>query len=144
MSFPKKPFRKLKELIGTSNNNSSNSVPSKVEGTSGSSTPINSQNGSGTPNGNGNGNGNDSKRQSLGVDRKRQSIDKARTKAENKKRQSMARIKDERFLKEGPPALTKLYKPYSMNMSKRWDQEKRILFKELDFKRGFANFEIAE
>ena len=143
MSFLKKPFRKFKELNGSSTNNSSDSVPSKEEGISGSSTPSTAVNGTSTPNGNGN-TPPESKRQSLDVDRKRRSMDKARTKAENKKRQSMARIEDERFLKEGPPALTKLYKPYSMNMSKKWDQEKRQLFKELDFKRESGKFEIAE
>ncbi|TVY24926.1 Aspartate--tRNA ligase, cytoplasmic [Lachnellula hyalina] len=132
MSFLKKPFRKLKGINGSSNN-SSDSIPGKEDGVSGSSTPNNAINGTSTPIGNvdtppG------SKRQSLDTDRKRASVDKLRTKAENKKRQSLARIEDERFLKEGPPQLTKLYKPFSMNMSKRWDQEKRQLFKELDFK----------
>jgi hypothetical protein len=45
---------------------------------------------------------------------------------------SMA-IEDERFLQVGPPDLTKLYRPYRMNMSKRWTREHRVLFKELDF-----------
>jgi len=55
----------------------------------------------------------------------------------------MARIEDEQFLQHGPPALTKLYKPFSMNMSKRWDQEKRILFKELDFEsKSSARLEV--
>ncbi|TVY55656.1 Aspartate--tRNA ligase, cytoplasmic [Lachnellula cervina] len=134
MSFLKKPFRKFKEINGSSHNNSSDSIPGKEEGISGSSTPTNAVGGSSTPIANvdtppG------SKRQSLDSDRKRVSVDKARIKAENKKRQSLARIEDERFLKEGPPQLTKLYKPFSMNMSKKWDQEKRQLFKELDFKR---------
>lgn len=137
MSFLKKPFRKLKGINGSSNN-SSDSIPGKEDGVSGSSTPNNAINGTSTPIGNvdtppG------SKRQSLDTDRKRASVDKLRTKAENKKRQSLARIEDERFLKEGPPQLTKLYKPFSMNMSKRWDQEKRQLFKELDFKRKADN-----
>lgn len=148
MSFLKKPFKKFGEKLGSSTdkNASSDSVPSKTEGVDSGS----SANGANTPlntNGNGNGNGSgsntpiESKRQSreiIAADKKRRSMDKARTKAENKKRESMARIEDEQFLREGPPALTKLYKPFSMNMSKRWDQEKRILFKELDFKREFS------
>lgn len=143
MSFLKKPFRKFKEINGSSHNNSSDSIPGKEEGISGSSTPTNAVGGSSTPIANvdtppG------SKRQSLDSDRKRVSVDKARIKAENKKRQSLARIEDERFLKEGPPQLTKLYKPFSMNMSKKWDQEKRQLFKELDFKRKASNSKITE
>ncbi|TVY92650.1 Aspartate--tRNA ligase, cytoplasmic [Lachnellula willkommii] len=134
MSFLKKPFRKLKEINGSSHHNSSDSIPSKEEGVSGSSTPTNPVGGSSTPIGNVD-TPPESKRQSLDSDRKRASVDKARTKAENKKRQSLARLEEERFLKEGPPQLTKLYKPFSMNMSKKWDQEKRQLFKELDFKR---------
>lgn len=59
-------------------------------------------------------------------------MDKERVKAEHKKRESMARIEDEKFLTEGPPELTKLYRPYSMNMSKRWNHENRVLFKDLD------------
>jgi hypothetical protein len=72
-------------------------------------------------------------REIIAAERARRSMDKERVKAENKKRQSMARIEDERFLQVGPPDLTKLYRPYSMNMSKRWTREHRVLFKELDF-----------
>ncbi len=60
-------------------------------------------------------------------------MDKERVKIENKKREIMAKIEDERFIKEGPPELTKLYRPYSMNMSKRWNHENRILFKDVDW-----------
>ena len=60
-------------------------------------------------------------------------MDRERVKAEAKKRETMARIEDERFLQEGPPALTKLYRPYSMNQSKRWTHEDRLLFKNLDW-----------
>lgn len=75
-----------------------------------------------------------SRRQSheiLDQERKRRSVDKERVKAENKKRESMARIEDERFLQEGPPQLTKLYRPYSMIMSKRWNSDDRLLFKNI-------------
>jgi aspartyl-tRNA synthetase len=78
----------------------------------------------------------DSRRQSreiLDLEKKRRSIDKERAKAETRKRESLARIEDERFLQEGPPALTKLYRPYSMNMSKRWNTDDRILFKNVNW-----------
>lgn len=140
MSFLKRPFRKLKEMNEkNSANNSSDEVPStpsKTEGINGN------QNGSAPDSGKGSGtstprlNG-DSKRQSkeiIAAERTRRSVDKERVKAETKKRESMARIEDERFLEEGPAFLTKLYRPYSMNMSKRWNHEHRQLFKEIDWK----------
>ncbi|TVY59555.1 Cytoplasmic aspartate--tRNA ligase, partial [Lachnellula suecica] len=141
MSFLKKPFKKIRDL--KSGNHSNNDLPSDVPaskaegiGESSAGSSISGINANGAPHTNG-ATPPASNRQSqelTNADRKRRSVDKARTKAENKKRQSLARIEDEKFLREGPPALTKLYKPYSMNMSKKWDQEKRILFKELDFK----------
>ena len=60
-------------------------------------------------------------------------MDKERSKVEAKKRQSMRRIESEAFMRDAPPELTKLYKPFSMNMSKRWNHENRVLFKDLDF-----------
>ncbi|KAF4616183.1 hypothetical protein G7Y89_g15224 [Cudoniella acicularis] len=147
MSFLKKPFRKIKDL-SSSNNPSSNNSSDSVTGTSASTTSTNVATGNGISNGTSNGkalslNGNStSKRQSqeiISADRQRRSMDKARTKAENKKRQSMARIKDEKFLEEGPPDLTKLYRPYSMNMSKRWNHEHRVLFKDIDWEKSEGN-----
>lgn len=148
MSFLKKNFRKIKDF--GSSNNSTDSVPSKTEGVgSGTSTPL-SLNGNGTANGNGNSVASGTravsldlnpKRQSSEIilaDRQRKSLDKLRLKAENKKRQSLAKIEDENFLATGPPALTKLYRPYSMNMSKRWNHENRVLFKDLDFESMFT------
>lgn len=63
----------------------------------------------------------------------RRSMDKERSKVEARKRQSMRRIESEAFMRDAPPELTKLYKPFSMNMSKRWNHENRVLFKDLDF-----------
>jgi hypothetical protein len=138
MSFLKKPFRKIKDL--GKDKEDDDSTATKTDGASGSSTPL-----SATENGAGNGRGNvipplngnsTSQRQSqdyVRADKQRRSLDKARIKAENKKRESMARIDDEKFLEEGPPELTKLYRPYSMNMSKRWNHENRVLFKDMDF-----------
>jgi hypothetical protein len=96
----------------------------KTNGSSGTSTPERA----------------DSKRQSreiLNQERKRRSMDKERLKAETKKRESMAKIEDERFIQEGPPELTKLYRPYSMNMSKRWNAEDRLLFKNINWEGSF-------
>ena len=139
MSFLAKRLKKLKVLGNneSSEDQSTDSLPSKFEGVnsnagSGTDTPpTNGTNGTSTPRLNG-----DSKRQSREVieaERVRKSLDKERLKTEKKKRQSLAKIEDERFLKEGPPQLTKLYRPYSMNQSKRWTHEDRLLFKNIDW-----------
>ena len=142
MSFLKKPFKKLKDI----GNLSSDSHPTKTDtdstsnksSTNGSSTPQNGQ-----INGNGkavNGADVDSRRQSreiIAAEKERRSMDKQRAKAEMRKRETLARIEDEKFLEEGPPDMTRLYKPFSMNMSKNWNHENRILFKNLDFESTF-------
>jgi ergosteryl-3beta-O-L-aspartate synthase len=141
MSFLKKPFRKLKEMSSNnpSNNDSIDSVASKHEGIneSGTDTPPNGKtNGTSTPLSNG-----ESKRQSreiIAAERARRSMDRERAKAETKKRETMARIENEKPLQEGPPMLTKLYRPYSMNQSKRWTHEDRLLFKNIDFESGLT------
>ncbi|KAG4429325.1 hypothetical protein IFR05_015193, partial [Cadophora sp. M221] len=139
MSFLKKPFRKLKDISHVA----SDSHPSKTDT---DSTSNKSSNGTGTPNnGQANGNGKtgngsdvDSRRQSreiIHAERERRSMDKQRAKAETRKRETMARIEDEKFLEEGPADMTRLYKPFSMNMSKNWNHENRVLFKNLDFEK---------
>ncbi|KAK2627375.1 hypothetical protein QTJ16_003341 [Diplocarpon rosae] len=152
MSFLKKPLRKLRDV---SNNIASGSLPGKSTSDSTSASPFASSpasaSGNSTPtnghanghaNDNGNGNGHaanpDSRRQSREVikeQKQRRSVDKQRAKAESRKRESMARIEDEKFLQEGPANMTRLYRPYSMNMSKRWNHENRLLFKDLDFEK---------
>lgn len=66
-------------------------------------------------------------------ERQRRSMDKERLKVEQKKRHQLARLASDNFMKEGPEEITNLYRPFSMNMSKRWNHEHRQLFKELDF-----------
>ncbi|CAL3969085.1 unnamed protein product [Diplocarpon coronariae] len=145
MSFLKKPLRKLRDV---SNHIASGSLPGKSASDSTSppaSAPASSDS---TPsNGHANGSGNarahaaadpEIRRQSRDVMREqkeRRSVDKQRAKAEARKRETMARIEDEKFLQEGPPNMTRLYRPYSMNMSKRWNHENRLLFKDLDFEK---------
>jgi hypothetical protein len=153
MSFIKKTLTKLKPGSNNSSaNTSTDTIPSKEEGLDGFA--------NGTANekpasGNGNGklfgsiagltNGNpsssgtstpDSRRRSKEVileEKHRRSMDKERIKAEQMRKSKLARIASENFMREGPPDLTKLYRPYSMNMSKNWNHEHRQLFKELDF-----------
>jgi hypothetical protein len=129
MSFLKKRLSKLKPHFGESNTNSSTeSVPGK-DGAADSSTDASGilnaaeMNGAQTPE------RSDSRRQS----RERRSMDKERAKEQHKKRQSLARIEDEKFLKEGPETLTKLYRPYSMIQSKHWRHEQRALFKDINW-----------
>jgi hypothetical protein len=147
MSFLKKPFDKLKGLNRSSSVKESGSdkgsvsgAPSKEqgveEGLNGATNGAGKEksNGSSTPDLN-------NRRRSQEVIREeklRRSMDKERVKAEAKKRQTLARIESENFMREGPPDLTKLYRPYSMNMSKNWNHEHRILFKEIDFSSKFS------
>jgi valyl-tRNA synthetase len=137
MSFLKKPFKKIKNL--GKDTDSDDGIVTKTDHASGTSTPQ-SVTENGTANGHGtvaplNGNSVRQSSENVRADKQRRSLDKARVKAENKKRESMARIDDEKFLEEGPPELTQLYRPYSMNQSKRWNHENRVLFKELNFER---------
>jgi hypothetical protein len=138
MSFLKKPFKKIKDLK-KDKDSGDDSIAMKTEHTSGTSTPQSAIE-NGATNGHGimaplNGNSVRQSSENVRADKQRRSLDRARVKAENKKRESMARIDDEKFLEEGPPELTKLYRPYSMNQSKRWNHENRVLFKEMNFER---------
>lgn len=136
MSFLKKPFKKLKDLNSSSEKDKvseGSTTPSKEEPTIDS--PI-ARNGSIKAGPNGSKLSIDERRRSQEVmkeEKLRRSMDKERNKAEAKKRATLARIESENFMREGPPDLTKLYRPYSMNMSKNWNHEHRILFKEIDF-----------
>jgi len=129
MSFLKKPFQKLKGLKESSSDKLSDTDTGSGtdgNGTNGA-TNGNTKSGTNTP---------DDRRRSqelLRGERIRRSMDKERLKAEEKKRLTLARIESENFMQHGPPDLTKLYRPYSMNMSKNWNHENRILFKEIDF-----------
>jgi aspartyl-tRNA synthetase len=69
---------------------------------------------------------------------KRRKSTKANGKTQSWKQLSNARKRDEEFLRHGPPELTKLYKPLSMNMSKHHkgdciEFDGRYNFEELDF-----------
>ncbi|TAQ83819.1 hypothetical protein B7494_g7854 [Chlorociboria aeruginascens] len=127
MSFIKKSLKKLKGFTDDGDKDSATSGASS-NGTNGNGT------GHATPT-----SATDipaAKRESreiLAADKKRRSMDRERVKVEHKKRESMARIEDEKFLREGPPELTSLYRPFSMNQSKHWTHEKRVQFKEVNF-----------
>jgi aspartyl-tRNA synthetase len=148
MSFVKKPFKKLRDLnhSSDSNNTSTDSVPSKTEGIHSDATTGSSSNSTlpygNVPSGNvanrhaTNSNSPNSRRRSqeiINEEKKRPSRDKECQKAETKKRDTMTRVEDEKFVHECPPELSKLYRPYSMNMSKKRTHENRILFKDIDF-----------
>jgi len=127
MSFLKKPFQKLKERSHRLSGDFSETKDAKENSING--TPLNGHtpNGVDTP---------DEKRQSREVlreEKNRRSIDKERNKVEAMKRAQLARIESENFLRTGPADMTKLYKPFSMNQSKNWNHEPRILFKDIDF-----------
>jgi hypothetical protein len=127
MSFLKKP---LKRLTGNFKSDNPKDLQNKEEGFStikrDGSTPTSSlEAGYASPNG--------TPRQSREILRKEKVRDLDRKKAEARKKQSMRRKESEAYMRDAPPELTRLYKPYSMNMSKRWNHENRIRFKDLDF-----------
>jgi hypothetical protein len=64
------------------------------------------------------------------TERIRRSEDKLKRRSNSVK--SMSKRRDEIFLEEGPEELTKLYKPLSMNMSRRRNYAERFSFKDLD------------
>lgn len=143
MSFLKKPFRKLTGLKTLDHDQTkaepiiSPSSSSNTNTSASNNSPITngkSSNGSATPNGSTTPPEDRRKsREAIREERARRSLDKERQKIEAKKRQTMRRIESENFMRDAPPELTKLYKPFSMNMSKRWNHENRRLFKDLDF-----------
>lgn len=153
MSSLKKRLSKLipdRRKGGSSNNSSSENVPtapSKEEGIGGASTPNGASSASPQIDGAQTPEKSNSRRVSREIieqNRARKSMDKERVKAENKKRQSLARIEDEKFLKEGPEALTQLYRPYSMIQSKHWRHEERALFKNINWAGMFTLLPISK
>jgi len=142
MSFIKKRFSKLYQAAHHASGDSSGySTPNKEEGPNGSlsngtstssSTNESQKKDHGVTYGTDTPHSRRRSREVIAAERKRRSMNKERAKAETRKRELMARIEDEKFIQEGPHDLTKLYKPFSMNMSKRWNHENRLLFKDLD------------
>lgn len=129
MSFLKKPFQKLKEKAGRSSSDLGDSDHTIKEEVSNGHGGLESPNGSAPD---------ETRRQSREVLREqkaRRSMDKEKLKIEALKRTQLSRIESENFRASGPPELTKLYKPYSMNMSKNWNHENRVLFKDIDWAR---------
>lgn len=128
MSFLKKPFQKFKDRGSRNSGDFSEGTP-KDNGANGAQSPIlkDANGGAETP---------DSRRVSkelLREQKVRRSMDKERLKIEAMKRAQLSRIESETFMRTGPPDLTKLYRPYSMNMSKNWNHENRVQFKDIDF-----------
>ena len=140
MSFLKKPFDKLKNRHNRNSVVADNNDASK-ENVNGAESPVRAHNG----HTNGAESPNPNKRVSKEVireEKERRSLDKERVKVEAMKRAQLARIESANFMKTGPEDLTKLYKPYSMNMSRERNWENRLLFKELDFASRYPATEI--
>ncbi|KAL3423405.1 aspartyl-tRNA synthetase [Phlyctema vagabunda] len=140
MSFIKKNLRKIRDLGGSPSSSSTSLGDEKattkdaadspiIQPVNGSGTIAPDTNGAATPN-------SESRRRSrdiIEMERKRRSVDKERSKAESKQREHLRRIESERFMQEGPEELTRLYKPLSMNQSKKWGHENRVQFREINF-----------
>jgi hypothetical protein len=137
MSFFKKPFRKLKELNAnlSGNDSSEDTVTGKEAGILGTPRRSTSKftDGVTDPSIRSSPDPRRRSRDLIQEEKQRRSMDKERLKTEQKKKQQLARIASDTFMMEGPQDLIDLYRPFSMNMSKRWNHENRKLFKELDF-----------
>lgn len=139
MSFLKKSLRKLKEINSNpAENEADDPLTGREAGILGTpkrsmSSKLRFANGVADPNVPSSPDPNRRSRDLIQEERQRRSMDKERLKAEQKKRQQLNRIASDNFMAEGPQELTALYRPFSMNMSKRWNHENRKLFKELDF-----------
>lgn len=70
-------------------------------------------------------------RESIEQDRKRKSMERQRKAVESAKRKSLAAQREESYIRKEPAELTALYKPLSMNQSKRRDYGERFKFKNL-------------
>jgi hypothetical protein len=68
----------------------------------------------------------------IAEERRKRSESRKRKSAQNKNRDATSKRIDPKFLEVGEEAGVDLYKPFSMNMSKRREHEDRILFKNLD------------
>lgn len=62
----------------------------------------------------------------------KKSIERSRSKADKRQKEHLAKKREEDFLKNGPEEVIALYKPLSMNMSKKWTHEERFDFKNFD------------
>lgn len=139
MSFLKKPFRKIKEAA--SHHGSSDEYSANEAHTNGHHIPRSSVDGhGGVKNGDTNGtsgtNTPDERRRSQEIihqEKVRRSMDREKRKMEEKRRLQLQKIESAQFLENGPEEMTKLYKPLSMNQSKRRTHENRILFRQLNF-----------
>jgi hypothetical protein len=68
----------------------------------------------------------------IAEERRKRSESRRRKSAQNKNRDATSRRIDPKFLEVGEEVGVDLYKPFSMNMSKRREHGDRILFKNLD------------
>ena len=145
MSFLKQGLKKIKGHIPHPGHDSSESdvgnlgtsTPSKLEGVDASARSL-----TGLLKNNGKGSGKSSPKRSssarqsrdfVAAEKTRKSVDKHESKLEHRKHDNLAQLEDERFLREGPENLTKLYKPFSMNQSKTMTGAERQNFRDLDF-----------
>jgi hypothetical protein len=68
----------------------------------------------------------------IAEERRKRSESRKRKSAQNKNRDATSKRIDPKFLEVGEEVGVDLYKPFSMNMSKRREREDRFLFKNLD------------
>lgn len=116
MDIIKKPFNKLKQL-GDSRSASRSSSMDVARDAAGSP--------SGVP-------AHHPDQATIDAEKHKRDEETKRRKHEAKMEQDEFRKQDEKFLEEGPEELTRLYKPLSLNMSKKRNYELRFKLKDLD------------
>lgn len=125
MSFIKKPFEKIKSFgsdRSRSQSRKSTDLAHMNGNGNGTSSPANGESPNATSR----------NTEEIERARHRRSEDKLRRKSQSKQRPDSVVRKDEKFLETAPEEMIKLYKPFSMNQSKRWDGQERFSLKDVD------------
>lgn len=115
-------FKKIKENI-SSKDASRDPSTERAGSASGTTTPTDSEHAN---------NPKYRDRQSIDADRHRKEQEKRIKRAESVKRHNDAAKKQEEFIEKGPAELTALFRPLSMNQSKRRQFGERFNFRDLD------------
>lgn len=128
MDLIKKPFTKLKQLggSGSPSRSSSMDVTRETADASPSSIPAHHP-----------------EQAQVDAAKHKRSEEAKHRKHEAKREQDEFRKQDEKFLREGPEELTRLYRPLSLNMSKKRDYEMRFKFGDLDIESRHLIFSSA-
>jgi aspartyl-tRNA synthetase len=125
----RKPFDKLRRL-GPSTESSR---------TSSAETRSREKSLSAPPSGNGSAHPKYRDPEDVAAERRKKGGEQERKKAAVRLQEAAAKRRDEKFLEEGPDESTRLFRPLSMNMSKRREYGERFLFEDLEIAGMFSS-----